>query len=253
MNESFRSIGELVKVLQRVSRNKPAVWFRGQSVASWKLRPSIMRPPYSFSSEVGLLKRFKQNAVPLIDSVPVNEADWLFLMQHHRVPTRLLDWTESPLVALYFAVASSVERKHDSKDAALWCLFPHFLNHLVGVRMDSNDDIPCFGHEEVLDGYLPSRASGITTASPKPIALIAPRPFRRLHVQQGVFTLFHRNETALEELEDSKGKVTHLVKLRIPAAAKPKLRKELNLLQIDRLALFPELENVADRILRPSQ
>jgi hypothetical protein len=78
--------------------------------------------------------------------------------------------------------------------------------------------------------------------------LIAPRPFRRLHVQQGVFTLFHRNLTPLEDLTDPKGRQTHVIKFVIPASAKTKLRKELLLLQIDRLALFPELENVAARI-----
>ena len=205
-----------------------------------------MRKPHSFGDEVVLLKRFKQNAVPLVDIAPTAEADWLFLMQHHDVPTRLLDWTESPLVALYFAIA---DRKHDSKDAALWCLFPHCLNELVGIRMDSAHDIPSFGHEAELEGYLPSRAAGIKTADPKPVALIAPRPFRRLHVQQGVFVLFHRNTTPLEEITDTKGKRPHIVKLVIPANAKSKLRRELRLLQIDRLALFPELENVAERIM----
>jgi hypothetical protein len=208
-----------------------------------------MRRPHSFNDEVVFLKRFKQNAVPLVDTVPTEEADWLFLMQHHRVPTRLLDWSESPLVALYFAVGSPGDRKHDSKDAALWCLFPHALNALVGIHMDSPHDIPCFGHEDVLSTYLPSRAAGIKTASPKPVALIAPRPFRRLHVQQGVFTLFHRNTTALEELTDANGRRPHIVKLVIPAKSKAKLRRELLLLQIDRLAMFPELENVAERIM----
>ncbi|MBA4147574.1 MAG: FRG domain-containing protein [Verrucomicrobia bacterium] len=248
-NGSFKSIGELIDLLKRGSIGKSTVWFRGQSVAKWKLQPSIMRPPHSFDDEVVLLKRFKQNAVSLMDAVPTSEADWLFLMQHHDVPTRLLDWTESPLVSLYFAVGPSGDSKHDSEDAALWCLFPHSLNHMVGVRMDSTHDIPSFGHEDVLDGYLPSRAAGIKSASPKPIALIAPRPFRRLHVQQGVFTLFHRNPIPLEEIVDDYGKSPHIVKFIIPASAKPKLRQELQLLQIDRLALFPELENVAARIL----
>lgn len=247
--DKFRSIGVLLEKLGAVYKNKSAVWFRGQAVAKWKLQPSIMRPPHSSDDEVVLLKKFKQNAVPLIDAVPTGEAEWLFLMQHHSVPTRLLDWTESPLVALYFAVAEAKDAKHRNKDAALWCLYPHVLNELAGIRMQPAHDIPSFGHEQYLDDYLPSRTAGITTASKYPVALIAPRPFRRLHVQQGVFTLFHRNLTPLEELKDEKtGKQQHIVKFLIPAAAKSKLRRELLLLQIDRLALFPELENVAARI-----
>jgi hypothetical protein len=246
--DKFRSIGEFLGKLGAVYKNKAAVWFRGQAVAKWQLQPSIMRPPHSADDEVVLLKKFKQNAVPLIDAVPNREADWLFLMQHHSVPTRLLDWTESPLVALYFAVAEARDAKHRKKDAALWCLYPHVLNELAGIRMQPAHDIPSFEHESYLDDYLPSRTAGITTAAKHPVALIAPRPFRRLHVQQGVFTLFHRNLTPLEELKDKNDNQPHIVKFVIPAAAKPKLRQELLFLQIDRLALFPELENVAARI-----
>jgi hypothetical protein len=246
--DRFRNIGVFLKKLRRICKNKPAVWFRGQAVAKWKLQPSIMRPPHSPDDEVVLLKKFKQNAVPLIDVAPIREDEWLFLMQHHSVPTRLLDWTESPLVALYFAVAEAKDAKHRKKDAALWCLYPHVLNDLAGIHMEPEHDIPSFGHEKYLDDYLPTRATGITTASKQPVALIAPRPFRRMHVQQGVFTIFHRNITPLEKLENKQGKQPHIVKFIIPAAAKSKLRQELLLLQIDRLALFPELENVATRI-----
>lgn len=247
-NKSFKHVGELLQLLGQITKNKPTIWFRGQALASWKLQPSIMRAPNSFKDEVVLLKRFKQNAVALMETIPTNESDWLFLMQHHAVPTRLLDWSESPLVALYFAVCPTTNSRDDKKDAALWCLYPHVLNEIVGMHMDSAHDIPSFGHEAELDSYLPSRAAGIATADPKPIALIAPRPFRRLHVQQGVFTLFHRNQTPLEEITDSKGERSHIVKLIIPASAKPKLRQELKLLQFDRLALFPELGNIAQRI-----
>lgn len=115
--------------------------------------------------------------------------------------------------------------------------------------MESQYDIPSFGHENELDAYLPSRAAGVKSADPKPVALIGPRPFRRMQVQQGVFTLFHGNPTPLEEITDAKGKRPHIANFVIPASAKPKLRQELRLLQIDRLALFPELENVAERIV----
>jgi len=75
------------------------------------------------------------------------------------------------------------------------------LNSLAGIRMEPTHDIPSFDHEKYLDDYLPSRTIGITTASKQPVALIAPRPFRRLHVQQGVFTLFHRNLTLWKKSE----------------------------------------------------
>jgi hypothetical protein len=246
--DNIGSIGELLEKLRGVCKNRPGVWFRGQAVSKWKLQPSIMRPPHSPNNEVVLLKKFKQNAVPLIDVAPTREDDWLFLMQHHDVPTRLLDWSESPLVALYFAVGDPKASEHKRKDGALWCLYPHVLNELAGIHMQPEHDIPSFGHEDYLLDYLPSRAKGITTASRKPVALIAPRPFRRLHVQQGVFTIFHHNLTPLEDLTDKEGKQDHIVKFIIPSAAKSKIRKELLLLQIDRLALFPELENVAARI-----
>jgi hypothetical protein len=246
--QKFSTIGELLEMLRAATKGRSNIWFRGHADSSWSLTPSIMRPPQSFTNEVVLLKKFKQNAVPLLEHVPRDEADWLFLMQHHGVPTRLLDWTESPLVALYFAVAASDPKHHTGDDAALWCLFPQALNDLSKIRMNPEHDIPSFGHEPELDDYLPSRAIGITTADKLPVALIAPRPFRRLHVQQGVFTLFHRNTSPIENLTDKHGKKPHFLKFVIPKKARNRLREELALLQIDRLALFPELENVATRI-----
>ena len=246
--EDFKSIGELLDKLGGICDNRMAVWFRGQADENWPLLPSVMRAPNSTTEEVVLLKKFQQNAVPLIEDIPAAEEEWLFLMQHHGVPTRLLDWTESPLVALYFAVSEDGNRRLRKRDAALWCLYPHVLNELAGIRAQSAHDIPCFGHDPYLEDYLPSRTAGITTASKQPVALIAPRPFRRLHVQQGVFTLFHRNTTPMEDLGDKSRKHPHMVKLVIPAQAKQRIHKELRLLQIDRLALFPELENVAERI-----
>ena len=54
---------------------------------------------------------------------------WLTLMQHYGLPTRLLDWSESPLVALYFALSSDEDAK---ADAAVWVLNPMKLNKKVG-------------------------------------------------------------------------------------------------------------------------
>ena len=53
-------------------------------------------------------------------------ASWLFLMQHYGLPTRLLDWTDSPLIALYFAIK---DKTTDDEDGVIYGLMPTELNH----------------------------------------------------------------------------------------------------------------------------
>lgn len=84
-------------------------WFRGQSKSSWRLEPSLARSPTWLSKEAALIKRFRQNATAMIQARPADDWEWLFLMQHHGLPTRLLDWSENPLVALYFATGEHRE------------------------------------------------------------------------------------------------------------------------------------------------
>jgi hypothetical protein len=100
------------------------VWFRGQSVESWKPEPWIFRKKIGvgnstcdvFWDETSMFHHF-QLRVPEYHQGYRNTFDWLCLMQHYRNPTRLLDWTESVLVALFFAVCESEE--HDGRLFAL--------------------------------------------------------------------------------------------------------------------------------------
>jgi len=97
---------------------KKAWVFRGLKSACYELKPAIEREAQSKSMEWPALEllvssEFKSRARMHLNalSVPEDELSWLALMQHYAVPTRLLDFTYSPFVALYFAVRNSPESK----------------------------------------------------------------------------------------------------------------------------------------------
>lgn len=161
-------------------------------------------------------------------------------MQHFGIPTRLLDWTESPLVALYFAVHDS-DSGHDSSDGCLWALLPAKYNYEVPrLRPTVSVDIPCFGVDKVLDDYRPDQMILETMSSKLPAAAIAHRQNERIMAQLGVFTIMHRDMTPIEEIAPQ-----FLARLTIPAAAKTQLRNELRALRVTQMTLFPELTSVA--------
>ena len=91
--------------------------FRGQSDGRWRLVPAIDRASTlgARANENALLDAFKAATRPLLRAVPANDWDWLALAHYSGIPTRLMDWSRNPLVALFFAVS----RESDS-DSVVW-------------------------------------------------------------------------------------------------------------------------------------
>ena len=235
-DQRIYSVSDFLGELKRHRRIQQPVWYRGQEQADWGLAPTIARVRGGIIAESPLITRFKQNALALLADRPGSEWEWLFVMRHYGVPTRLLDWSESPLVGLYFAV----DEKPNS-DGAVWNLLPIELNKAANIRPPHPAEVPGFGDDAVLDNYLPSNLAKEKTSSLSPVAAIAPRNTRRMQAQHGVFTITHREQTPLEKV----GYRKHIWRLIVPKRVKPKIQEELAALNISRLSLFPELDHVA--------
>jgi len=231
------SIGEFSEaVLERSDTS--VVWFRGQRDSEWKLEPSIARDNVAAEAEHMSIKRFKQNAVPFLKERPGNEWEWIFLMQHHRAPTRLLDWSESALVALYFALESPADAP-DEADAVVWCLNPIGLNASAGHKRIYEKDILSFTVDVQLDNYLPENVG--TEADLDPVAGIGPRNSARMVAQAGTFTITHSRHHPIDEVKNGE----FVCRILINNQYKEKLRKELQALGVNELLLFPDLDRVA--------
>jgi len=238
LERQIGSIGDFLDARLTDATVMPGVvWYRGHANASWSLTPSYIRKARTIS-ESSLLSRFRQSAAMLTERIPKDEFDWLFLMQHYGVPTRLLDWSESPLVALYFALNDP--DADSSVDAALWCLSPTALNKNASIAShDEPSYIPSFDDEE-LQGYTPTSVRQKTRFELFPIATIATRNNTRIQAQLGTFTIHHANKVAIESVGDK----SHIAKYTIPAASRTKLSEEVIALGINRFSLFPELSSI---------
>jgi FRG domain len=211
-------------------------WWRGQRNVDWTLSAGLYRKGIE-RKEINLNARFRLMAKARRGDCPSSSdpLGWLFLMQHYRLPTRLLDWSQSPLVALFFAL-----EEPDDTDAAVWALSPTRLN-LVEAATESI----CMPGSATL-GHLGTQAfrPGSDSRDERILSVLTEEADVRHMVQQSAFTIHGR----LEPLEMRSDCEQFLMRIRIPFAFKRGLRQVLALYGINKSSLFPDLENLASEL-----
>ena len=109
------SVSEFIeKIVQRDKEAGTETFYRGHADKDWDLLPSIFRTPNGVEKE-HLLFRDMVAHEPQSFSECKSALDYLVQMQHYGLPTRLLDMTTNPLVALYFAC----EQAEDDVEAGI--------------------------------------------------------------------------------------------------------------------------------------
>jgi hypothetical protein len=188
-----------------------------------------------------MIRDFKLQSHHIISKKPEYEIEWLYLMQHYGLPTRLIDWTESFLVALYFAIFDY----KNTRDAAIWILNPWDLNEVFFQQIS----IPTASHPDLKLYHLndPSTLERDVQAL-YPIAIRPIKNSSRIIAQKGAFTIHGSNHNPLNEIivnENSRLKADIcLEKIIIDGNSKLKLLKELYYAGISYSVLFPEIQGI---------
>lgn len=215
-----RSVSEfLEKVSRKHFQEERGQWvFRGQSNSAYGLVPSVARGPHTSRSreshERSLFSIFCREALGYLADPPSDLWDWLSLAQHHQLPTRLLDWSQNPLVALYFAVAD------ESNDG---CVFA--LNAPKKIR------------------------AAVRAGSP--FAVTKPEKFYpnilspRIRAQEGLFVICASLDKPLETALRPDWSIERIL---VPRASKERLRYQLFRLGVHESSMFPDVDGLARRL-----
>lgn len=237
--------------------------YRGQADASWHLESSLDRLLKKQEQiDFGHLERFKQSARGRRGPNPSridDENEWWALGQHHGLITPLLDWTESPFVALYFAFLEESTEYNESENRAVYCL------HETRVRIKCNElaldymkarsqaglkpDGNAFTNALVVAG----QGSPAPTGPPEPKKVELVRPLTdenyRLISQRGLFVRGPDGEPIekwVQEQFKGEGKTPVLLKISIPNKGREECLRLLNSMNINHLTLFPDLHGASE-------
>ena len=249
------NLSEFMNLTTDVVDNQPFI-YRGQANYNWKLIPSIYRisipknrekePAHLYDcAEAKLVQQFFDSGLPYLSNIERGYGSDRIRAQHFGVPTRLLDWSFDPLVALFFAV----ENWRDDRDSSVYILCPDTKLHYQDMT------------RELVERYQESfPETKPFTPNSHNIAIIPPAIDQRVLNQKSVLTLHSFGQKAEFEALEERSTTGAIVsteegnsqrvfcKIRIAASNKRGLFCRLLDLGVDRRRLFPTLDGLGSDI-----
>jgi hypothetical protein len=251
-----RSLSGYTKVI--ASKSTELMWYRGAGLSSHALVPSLYRHPKIASSsellalETQLLTRFRERAQPMVGrQLPEDKLEMLFLMQHHGMPTRLLDWSENAFIALFFAL-STAERDAAGEaigQSCVWVLKPVSWNKTVQAHITYSGEPFSVGDSRLTNGYV--EVGDGAALMEKPVAVYGVHNSPRIVSQRGVFTLFGSSTASMEShYELGAFPQDSMIKIEVRGRYQSALFKELTDAGVMDSTVYPDLDGLARELKR---
>lgn len=233
---------------EKILRFRSNYVFRGTGNANFNLSTSISRlGPQHDKLEPHILRNFRKyahnNASPG-DSI----WNWLAVAQHHGLPTRLLDWTYSPLVALHFATHDLAKY---NEDGAIWCM--NYVKSRECLPMPLKKTLQEEGSNvftpEVLEPVCPS-LKALASFQEEPFVLFMEPPSldARIVHQYALFSMMSDVTAELSQwLQQHRELYFRVI---IPAEVKWEIRDKLDQANITERVLMPGLSGLSEWLKR---
>jgi hypothetical protein len=225
---------------ENLQRHRSRFAFRGMPDAAGSLATRLQR--LAPAAERHLLRNFRKFA--RASAVPEDSAwNWLTLAQHHGLPTRLLDWTFSPYVALHFATDHAADFQ---KDGVIWCIdyvaaHEHLPNTLRQILDEECADVFT---TEMLERAAPTVEKFDALAKdPFLVFLDPPSLDERIVNQFALFSLLSGAHFTLDAWLSERPELARRVV--VPAFLKWEIRDKLDQANVTERVLFPGLDGLS--------